>query len=458
VRHLYLGLPIGRAELERLLGSLPNLIYLDLLLVGDDAAPALALSPHLRTLRLRRTWDSSGQAAALPELTVLRSLEMARWGPVAAGILERVPQLERLYLEHASLAGEDIRALATMPALSQLALRAAQVDASVLRAVASCADLQTLDIANNSLSSKDTAQLGQLGQLRELNLSGNAVDIGLLAALPLRRLWLDNVRLTLDTARDLMHFAQLIELDITNNNLGAEAGPILAELTALRALYADGNRLGQGARHLGALQALETLQLSSNGMTGCDIPDLGGLTALRSLDLSTNYVGLDSIQALAYHTEPREVNIFNTNIFSSHARAIAAVASLRRLDLSSNGIGDAGAEALAEHRGLVDLNVGHNGIGYRRAIALAKMAGLRRLGIANNRVPDAAAAALIANPSISWLDLADNNIQEPRGMVVDLSRVFLHGNPASSGGGDHPRFRGATMAEIAVAFDGVPPP
>jgi len=58
VRHLYLGLPMGRVDLQRALGVLPNLVSVDLLLRGDDAVEALSLTPQLETIRIRRTHDT----------------------------------------------------------------------------------------------------------------------------------------------------------------------------------------------------------------------------------------------------------------------------------------------------------------------------------------------------------------------------------------------------------------
>jgi len=193
-------------------------------------------------------------------------------------------------------------------------------------------------------------------------------------------------------------------------------------------------------------------------MAAPDIPALGAMRSLRSLDLSSNFIGLGTVLALAPHPELHELNIFNTNIYPDHARALAELPSLRRLDASSNGIADTGAIALAGHLGLVDLNVGFNAIGDRGALALAAMPSLRRLGLADNRVTSVGASALIANRAITWIDLADNAIDEPSGLSVDPSRVDLKGNPTHLPGGEFTRFRSDVIAEIDAAFDGVPPP
>lgn len=253
-RHLYLGLPIGRDELQQLLVALPTLVSVDLLLSSDEAVEALAAAPQLESVRIRRTRESVGIVGGMPALAALRSLEIAYWGPLAPGLLERVPQLERLHLDHTTLAAEDVRVLPTMLALRHLGLGTAGVDAPMLREVAACPGLEILDIADNSLKPQETALVAKRSQLKELDLSRNRVDLAPLSDLPLRRLTLERAELTFEDVPHLVGFSNLDSLNIDDNNLGHDSGPILAELLNLRALHANGNRLEHGARHLGSLQ------------------------------------------------------------------------------------------------------------------------------------------------------------------------------------------------------------
>lgn|GEM_PF-1747683 len=178
-----------------------------------------------------------------------------------------------------------------MPALTQLGLRGAGVDALAVRAIAACSALETLDLANNSLGFWDTAPLAELAQLRELDLSGNLIDLKPLAPLPLRRLWLDGVALNSDALRGLVDFVHLTELDVSNNSIGDGGAAALAEHRGLMDLNVRGNEIGdRGAIALAQMVGLRRLGLADNDVTDAGAAALVANESIGWIDPADNAI------------------------------------------------------------------------------------------------------------------------------------------------------------------------
>lgn len=139
----------------------------------------------------------------------------------------------------------------------------------------------------------------------------------------------------------------------------------LLRLKALRHLGLPGHQFGAlGARALGALTGLTSLDLFANRIDDDGACALAALTGLTTLDLSYNHVGDDG------------------------ARALTALTGLTTLYLGGNGVGDDGACALAGLTGLTDLDLNDNQIGPAGGRALLDRwldrPGVRFLGLAGN--------------------------------------------------------------------------
>jgi uncharacterized protein (TIGR02996 family) len=180
-----------------------------------------------------------------------------------------------------------------------------------------------------------------LNRLKKLSCGGNAVDPGLIEALP-------SVR----------------ELSLKGSPVPVDA--LARSLTRLRLCDC-----GPEVAKLPALPELKSLLLDH-----CMIRDAGAMTVaqgsfprLEALNLEHNGVGDDGAAAIAAMQSPLvELRLSSNYIKARGARALAestALSTLRHLDLQSNQLGVEGVTALVEGKGLPALNqlgVSHNGI------------------------------------------------------------------------------------------------
>jgi hypothetical protein len=110
------------------------------------------------------------------------------------------------------------------------------------------------------------------------------------------------------------------------------------------------------------------------------------VTRLTALELGENFVGLQSVRALAGSPALaglRRLGLRGNHLEPEAVRLLTALAGLTSLDLSSNPLGDAGARLLAAAPGL---------------------ARLRRLGLDWTNLGDAGADALAASPHLQRLE------------------------------------------------------
>jgi len=81
--------------------------------------------------------------------------------------------------------------------------------------------------------------------------------------------------------------SNLIEVDVSYNNLRGALPSEIGKLTKLKRLNASHNQMTGLPAEIGRLQALEELDISSNQITGLPL-ELKNLTQLKVLDISGN--------------------------------------------------------------------------------------------------------------------------------------------------------------------------
>lgn len=304
-------------------------LILDRTSVGPEAMAAVGSLPAL----IRLSADSCAcVSASLAGLAKSRSLAWASFdacglGDAAVSVLSQIVTLERLSISNARLSPDGALKLSKLGALRRLDVHHTPLgDAPLFEGLGK---LQALSAWGCGLTLKALAGLGQSGRLVELDLSDNELgpDMGAVAAriASLRHLRLDQVGLT---EAGLSHLASaeppLLQLGLAKNQLGSSTGRHCARMPALRFLQLGANPLGdEGATGLERLSELRTLMLDGTGISAVTAQRFSALTRLRSLVASDN------------------------RIDAAGARALTALPRIERLDLDNNPIGDEPLQAPA---------------------------------------------------------------------------------------------------------------
>ena len=188
--------------------------------------------------------------------------------------------------------------------------------------------LKGLDLGFNPL--EDLRLLASLPALESLNVDGSALDLGALASLQGLRLLSVRHNL-LDDVQALAALTGLMELDIGDNRITSLAP--LAGLTRLRVLRADHNHI-KDLWPLATLTGLKALDLAANRVR--DLKPLAGLERLRVVQLAEN--GLEDLHSLSGLKGLVDLGIGRNTVMN--LSAIAGLDGLRRLDLRGNAVGN----------------------------------------------------------------------------------------------------------------------
>ena len=140
-----------------------------------------------------------------------------------------------------------------------------------------------MNLANNNLRGTVPSSLYKLGFLRELVLTGNAVDVsfeGIAEAEKLINLHLDETNL--NSLSGIGDAKGLQVLNVAGNNLEGTVPNDVFLLTSLKELDLGYNFLsGRLNNIIGAMTSLESLHLYHNQFTGRIPAALGDLTSLK---------------------------------------------------------------------------------------------------------------------------------------------------------------------------------
>ena len=149
-----------------------------------------------------------------------------------------------------------------------------------------------------------------------------------------RRLDLSGNQLSGEVPSELGSLSNLESLDLSSNELTGIPGEF-GNLSNLKSLDLSSNELTGIPAELGSLSNLESLDLSSNELTG--IPgELGSLSNLESLDLSSNELAGTIPAELGSLSNLESLNLSNNRLTGTIPAELGSLSNLESLDLSSN--------------------------------------------------------------------------------------------------------------------------
>ena len=446
--------------LEPLRGA-PDLRFLDLS-HNNKLAPALAAlntSLSLETLRLTQT-QLQGDLALLPSLAHLTEVDLADndLSDTLLPNLTGLAALQVLKLQNTGLIG-DVAAALCAPALVIVDLD----NNGFSGPLPSCmpASLVELIVSDNALVGPLPPRLCRLPLMISLIVSGNAVgalpdcwdtspppvlkqlmaDATGLAALPsslgaladLLQLSVSNNAIV-ELPRGLANLTQLYSLDVSDNLLTA-LPPALCGATRLAILGLGGNSLAAGGLPgcLGALQLLDSLDLSLNALNGSLPSPLCDLSHMRFLNLANN--SLESLPACIGPGWPLlEVLRAEGNALAALPNTTCQLSSLTTVDLNDNRLTTL-PPCIGRLTGVQKLALELNRL-QRLPASLCNLTAVEQLALGRNNL-SLVPACLFTLQRVSVVSLLHNDLTAlpealPGPASTVLARLYLSHNNLSS--------------------------
>lgn len=287
--------------------------------------------------------------------------------------------LAELILEGAAVDDAAMRPLWDHPTLKRLKTESTRIGDATLAALAAENRLELLYLLDApGVTGEGIRELRAMTRLRNLRLSGTAVDDDTLAALG-----------------GLTNLAALAlqETAVTDDGLGTLVG-----LTELRELSLYGTPItDRGLATLAELPRLAKLRLRRTGVTGADASPLASMS-LEELELA------------------------ETEFDDEGMADVAAIAGLRRLNLWSTRVGDPGVGELAGKASLVWLNLDNlPGVTDRSLDTIATLAGLEFLHLGKTSVTPGAIPRLAPLERLATLHISQLGASEADRRAIRLA-------------------------------------
>lgn len=308
----------------------------------------------------------------------------AQWRDADMAILARLPELDWLILqEPAAVSAAGWQALARSRTLRLLNVRGARLDRAGVAAIASLPALEILSLrACAGVDDEAAALLARdARRLTTLDLSGTEITDRGVAAL---------------TSLPALTTLQLVWV----NGLTDAGVARLAALRTLEALDLSMNAVGEdprGFEALATLPALERLWLGDLDLAPGSIAAVARMPALRSLVLHGARIGDAELAPLATMQGLRDLRVSGPTVTDAAMTTVARMRGLTALDLSATGVGDAGV-ALLRPLSLARITLDQSRVGDRGIAALAGIPTLGWISARGTRVTPAGIAAALAVP------------------------------------------------------------
>ncbi|KAL7142645.1 hypothetical protein ABFS83_08G137800 [Erythranthe nasuta] len=302
------------------------------------------------------------------------------------------PSVISLDLSSSSLSGPFPSILCRLRSISYISLYDNLVNSTLTEeALATCRELEHLDLAQNYLTGVLPRTLAELPNLKYLDLTGN--------------------NFSGDIPDNYGAFRKLEVLSLVENLLGGAIPSFLGNISTLKQLNLSYNPFypGRIPPELGNLTKLEVLWLTETNLVG-EIPDsLGRLGRLTDLDVAYNSLTGQIPSSLTGLTRAVQLEMYNNSLTGQlPENGWLNMTSLRRFDASTNRLTGAIPAELCELP-LESLNLYENNLRGELPAGVANSPNLYELKLFRNQLSGNLPPDLGKNSPLQWIDVSTNN-------------------------------------------------
>ncbi|NOZ52233.1 MAG: hypothetical protein GXP08_03665 [Gammaproteobacteria bacterium] len=352
--------------------------------------------------------------------------------------IKRLINLETLNLASNTLTHLDGLARSHLSSLTNLILDDNQLMDIRGLASADLSNLQRLNLADNALTDLDGFEKIKLDSLLFLQLKNNQLtNVNELADVNLSRLIdlrLDDNQLTDITGLENSTLSNLKSLNLARNDLTHLDSLVAANLSSLTNLPLDGNQLTdiRGLASAG-LSNLQRLNLASNALAHLDGLAGAKLSSLTNLFLDNNQLTDITGLADAGLRNLQRLNLANNALTNLNRFAEIKLDSLTFLRLKNNQLTDVSELADANLSKLINLRLDDNQLTDITGLTNSTLSNLKSLNLARNALThlndlETANLSSLTHLYVNTNQLADMSGLTKAGLSNNLQTLFVYNN------------------------------
>lgn len=262
-------------------------------------------------------------------------------------------------------------------------------------------------------------------------------------------LQLANNQITSIGTEKLSHNKTLKMIILQNNNIDAFGAQALSKMKNVKGLNLDHNQIGDaGAYYLAkAKQFSYLLSLCANNISTKGILALLNNEANQFLEIGENKIDLTVLHAIAANKNLGFIGLKNSNIGDEGAAIIGMNNSLKGINVAGNNLTAAGLLAITANKNLLYINAGNNHFGDSGVdVLINNSPQLEYLELANVNLSDVGASKILSLNNLKFISLDNNQIGDNGAVQIaslqKLLYVSLGNNHISDKGiasfSDHP--------------------
>ncbi|XP_049361159.1 probable LRR receptor-like serine/threonine-protein kinase At3g47570 [Solanum verrucosum] len=318
-------------------------------------------------------------------------------GTLPLNIGSTLPNIEELYMSDlTNLVGTIPHSISNCSKLTDLDLSQNKLTGLIPNSLGYLTHLHFLNLGINNLSSDSIlsflTSLTNCRNLRFLSLAFNPLN-GMLPvsvgnfSISLIQFYAIACKINSQIPNEVGNLTNLIDLDLSNNNLIGSIPTSIQNLRNLQRLYLNINKLtGFIGDNLCKLQHVGVISLGQNQLSAAFPNCLGNVTSLREIYMDSNKLSSNIPTSLGNLKDLMVLDLSSNNMVGSLPPEIGNLKAANQIDLSMNQFSNGIPREIGGLQNLVHLSLRHNKLQGSIPDSMSNMVGLEFLDISHNNI------------------------------------------------------------------------